>query len=416
MQAEAGKAGGTEIMLSFDESDELLRRAVRTDARALTRGDILTPAEGRQTVYPRYTDRLAGGRVWDVDGNCYLDFLLGYGPVILGHADERITRAVAEELGRGNCLAPLWSPRQVELTELLCDILPGAELVYLLKTGSDANSAAVRLARIFTGRPTVIRWGYNGWHDWAAGKPAGIPEAVRRHTITLDRPDPAVLDRCLRDHPDEVAGVLMMPFEEDQFRQGLLHELREITHRHGALFVLDEMRSGFRMALGGAQEYFGIQADLSTFSKAMANGYPISAVAGRADVMRGLASTRISSTFYAGPAEMVAALETIRILRQTDALEHIWSLGRRLVDGLSGAIADTGMAAEVVGYPVIPFIRFTDPDPEIRARTRDRFFVETTQRGVLLHPSHQWFVCAAHTVADVDQAVRVCREAMSAVA
>jgi glutamate-1-semialdehyde aminotransferase len=406
----------TEAMLSFAKTDELMRRAMRADARAVTRGDVLAPAGCAQTVYPRYTERLAGGRLWDVDGNCYLDFLLGYGPVILGHADERITRAVTEELGRGNCLAPLWSPRQVELTELLCEIVPGAELAYLLKTGSDANSAALRLARIFTQRPTVIRWGYNGWHDWAVSSPAGVPAAVRRHTLSFDYPDPASLDRCFREHPDEIACVLMMPFEEDPCPQGLLAELKAVAHRHGALFVLDEMRSGFRMALGGAQEYFGIQADLSTFSKAMANGYPISAVVGRADVMRGLASTRISSTFYAGPAEMVAALETIRILRETDGLERIWSLGRRLVDGLRRVVAGTGVPAEVVGYPVMPFLRFTDPDPVARERARDQFFTETTQRGVLLHPTHQWFVCAAHTEQDVDQAVQACQDAMTAVA
>lgn len=402
-------------MPGFSIADALMRRAMVTDARALTRGDVLAPERSEQTVYPRFADRLKGGRMWDVDGNCYLDFLLGYGPVILGHADDRITRAVTAELERGNCLAPMWSPRQVDLTELLCSVIPGAQMAYALKTGSDANSAAVRLARIFTSRPSVVRWGYNGWHDWAAGKPAGIPDAVRRHSLTFDA-DPVSLDRCFREHPDEIACVLMMPFGDEPIPDGLLHDLKDVAHRHGALFVLDEMRSGFRLALGGAQEYFGIQADLATFSKAMANGYPISAVVGRADVMRGLAATRISSTFYAGPAEMVAALETIKILRTSDVLSRIWSLGRRLLDGLSGAVARSGVTAEVVGYPVMPFVRFTDPNPERRARTRDQFFVETTRRGILLHPTHQWFICGAHAEQDIDDAVDACDAALSEVA
>jgi glutamate-1-semialdehyde 2,1-aminomutase len=402
-------------MADFSVTDALMRRAVVTDARAHTRGDVLAPAWTEDTVYPRFADRLKGGRMWDVDGNCYLDFLLGYGPVILGHADDRITRAVIAELERGNCLAPMWSPRQVELTELLCSVVPGAQMAYPLKTGSDANSAAVRLARIFTERPSVARWGYNGWHDWAAGKPAGIPAAVRRHSLTFT-PDPRSLDRCFRERRGEIACVLMMPFGDEPIAGDLLQELSDVAHHHGALFILDEMRSGFRMALGGAQEYFGIQADLSAFSKAMANGYPISAVVGRADVMKGLAATRISSTFYAGPAEMVAAIETIKILKTTDVLSHIWSLGRRFLCGLSAAVADTGVAAEAVGYPVMPFLRFTDPDPGRRARERDQFFVETTRRGVLLHPGHQWFICGAHTEQDIDATVEVCRGALSEVA
>jgi glutamate-1-semialdehyde 2,1-aminomutase len=399
----------------FTATDALMQRAVLTDARALTRGDVLEPPGGVATVYPRFADRLQGGRMWDVDGNIYLDFLLGYGPVVLGHADPRITGAVVAELERGNCLAPMWSPRQVELSELLCEVIPGAEMAYALKTGSDANSAAVRLARIATGRPSVARWGYNGWHDWAAGMPEGIPDAVRRHSLTFE-PDVASLERCFREHPDEIACVLMMPFGDDVIAPTLLQNLREVAHRHGALFVLDEMRSGFRMAVGGAQEYFGVQADLSTFSKAMANGYPISAVVGRADLMRGLADTRISSTFYAGPAEMVAAIETITILRSTDVLDRIRALGQRLLDGLSAAIAETGVAAEAVGYPVMPFMRFTDSDPGVRAHTRDSFYVETTRRGILLHPTHQWFVCGAHTEQDIDEAVAVCRDALAEVA
>ena len=389
--------------LGFAENDRLTKIAKLRDARAITRPDIVSNDEFGATVYPRYFGRTQGAHLWDVDGNRYVDYLLGYGPVILGHADTRVTRAVVDECVNGNCIAPLWSPRQVELTELLTEVIPGAESVYLLKTGSDANSAAVRLARIFTGRDRVVRWGYNGWHDWACSQPAGIPSATRANTLLFEH-SPESLRAVLTQYSGEVACVLTMPFEYEVIPPELLAEMRAVAHEHGALLIFDEMRSGFRMSLGGAQEYFGVQADLVTLSKAMANGYPISAVAGRADVMECLARTRISSTFYASPVEMAAAIRTIELLRDTDALSHIWRMGSMFQDGLRALVAEHGVPAEVIGYPVIPFLRFT-PGHEELAR---HFFVDVVRRGVLLHPDHQWFVSAAHTAEDIEFTLDAC--------
>ena len=389
-----------------------MRRARLTDARAATRNLPVADEAQRASYpssYPRFASRAKGAYVWDTDGNRYIDYVLGYGPVILGHADERITRRVIDEIAHGNTVLPLWSPRQIELTEMLTALIPGGELAFLMKTGSEANSAAVRLARVFTGRSKVVRWGYCGWHDWAAEDAAGIPEAVRADTLTYTYGDLDSLRAAFDENPEEIACVIMMPFHELRAPAAHLHEVRDLAHAHGALFVLDEMRSGFRMALGGAQEYMGIRADLSTFSKAMANGYPISAVVGRADVMQGLATTRISSTFCAGPVEIVAALETLAVLRETDALGRIWDRGAALQLGLQGAINETGVHAEVVGYPPMPFVRFTHADPVQRARQRERFFVETTRRGMLLHSNHHWFISSSHTEDDIAVTVEACR-------
>lgn len=398
--------------LDLSSDDEWMRRARRVDARASTRGDILTEFGTGSTVYPRFAARMKGAYLWDMDGHRYIDYMLGYGPVILGHADERVNEAVIAELARGTCMAPLWSSRQVELNELLCEVLPGAEQAYLMKTGSDATSAAVRLARIHTGRSRVIRWGYNGWHDWAAGSPRGIPPESFALTATFDHGDADSLRRVFAAHPGEVACVLIMPFMEGTTTAAHLAELRAITHENGAVFVFDEMRSGFRMALGGAQEYFGVQADLATFSKAMANGHAVSALCGRRDIMSGLALTRISSTFYAGPVEMAAAMATIGVLRDTDALRRVWRLGDMLQQGLRRILADCGVAGEVVGYPPMPFVRFTDGDRRCRERVRNRFYVAAVAGGVLLHPEHQWFVSAAHTDEDIEATLDVCRVAM----
>ena len=389
-------------------------QSARTDARAATRGDVVGPCASGQTRYPRYFSRAAGPYLWDLDGRRYVDFTLGYGPVVLGHADERVTEAVLAELRNGTCIAPLWSRRQSELTDLLTSVVPGAEMAYLLKTGSDATSTAVRLSRIFTGRDKVIRWGYNGWHDWAAGIPAGISEGTRADTLLFEYSDLSTLREAFARHPGQVACVLMMPFGDETAPEGHLQKIRDIAHEHGALFVLDEMRSGFRLGLSGAQGLLGVQADVSTFSKAMANGHPISAVVGRADVLSTLARTRISSTFYADPAPMAAALTTIRILRDTDASERIWKAGSAFQDGLSALVDQHRVPARVVGYPPMPFLQFTHADPVMRERMSTAFAAEAAQHGVLLHPSHQWFLSAAHTGEDIEFALHGCNQALSA--
>jgi glutamate-1-semialdehyde 2,1-aminomutase len=355
--------------------------------------------------------RAEGAYLWDVDGKRYIDFILGYGPVVLGHGHPAVTRAVVESFERGVCISPLWTPEQVELTELLTQVIPGAEQAYLMKTGSDATSAALRLARIHTGRSKVIKWGYNGWHDWTAPRPAGVPASTQAETLTFEYNDIASLEAAFARHPGEVAAVIMMPFMLDAPEDDFLARVRSVAHEGGALFILDEMRSGFRMALGGAQEYFGIQADLATYSKAMANGHPVSAVVGREDVLHNLAHTHMSSTFYANPAEMAAALATIAIIRDTDVIPHLWRLGEALMEGLREVVADTGLPAEVVGYPIAPFLQFTpEDDPDVE-RAKRVFYDETTRAGVLLHPNHQWFLSRAHSAEDVETAVEACREA-----
>lgn len=393
----------------FVETDRWTARGRATDARARTRPDILPPAGA--TTYPRYVQRAEGAYVWDVDGNRYVDLLMGYGPVILGHAHPMVTAVASEELSKGNCIAPLWSPRQVELTELLVEHIPGAEQALLLKTGSDATSAAVRLARIHTGRDRVVRWGYNGWHDWSVDPAAGIPAAVRSLSLTFDHADLGTLCDRFGEHPGEIACVVTMPFEYEPVEAAHLLALRELVHANGALLVFDEVRSGFRMALGGAQEFFGVQADLVAFSKAMANGHAISAVTGRGEIMAGVAHTKISSTFFANPVDMAAAVTTIGLLRDTDALARVWELGTALLDGLASAIAASGSPVDLVGYAPSPFLRYSGP-PARQREWQQAFYGATTAGGLLLHPSHQWFLSAAHTHADVDQVIEVCAAAL----
>lgn len=399
--------------LRTDKSRGLLARAARVDA-TLADGYVLPRDRLVDGEYPLFADHGRGAYVWDVDGNRFLDFILAYGTVILGHAHPAVSAAVTREIESGFALT-LRKTVQVELAELLTSVIPGAERVLLLKTGSDATSAAVRISRAYTGRDRVVRWGYNGWHDWAAIRPAGVPRAASDAVDTFAYNDLESLERVFAAHGDEIACCVMMPFELEQPEPGFLEAVADLVRSHGALFVLDEMRSGFRVALGGAQEALGVRADLATFSKAMANGYPISAVTGPDRIMQTVGSVHISSTFYVNGAEMAAATATILELQGSDALERVARLGARLLDGLGELAAASAVEAAPLGVPQMPFLAFGYPGEETNALARTAFFTETVRRGILLHPSHHWFVSAAMTEADVDAALEACEAGFAAV-
>ena len=391
-------------------SEQWTRRGRASDAWAAAGNSLTKYDKSLEGTFPIYGSHARGAYLWDVDGNRYIDYILGYGTVVLGHADPRVTDAVVRELQTGNNLSPLWRPLQVEVTELLTSIIPGAEMAFLMKAGSDATSGALRLARVFTGRNKVVRWGYNGWHDWCAQNSEGIPASVKADSLTFSYNDIASLRRAFEDHPNQIACVLMMPFEVDMPAPGFLQQVKDIAHEHGALFVLDELRSGFRMALGGAQEYFGVQADMAAYGKSMSNGYAISAITGRTALLRGISRTQMVSTFYGNSAEMAAVKATVSVLRESDAIPHIWKIGAAFIEGLRELIAEYGVPAETVGYPPYPFLRFTGADElEVKA-DKAAFYTETTKCGVLLHPSHHWYISAAHVEEDIVQTLEACRK------
>ncbi|MGY5125793.1 aspartate aminotransferase family protein [Streptomyces nigrescens] len=397
----------------LDRSFELARKAEEIDALAAKRKNVIASDQMIEGEYPIFVDRTSGAYFWDVDGNRYLDFFLSYGTVVLGHADRDVDDQVIAEIRKGFATG-LSKPVQTELVSELLEVIPGAEMAMLMKTGSDATGAAVRLSRSFTGRDRVARFGYNGWHDWCAQWDHGIPRATRDLVDTFAYNDLDSLRALFERHPGEIACVVMMPFEVEPPAPGFLEGVRELTRAHGALLILDEMRSGFRMALGGAQEYFGVTADLATFSKAFANGYAISALTGRADVLRRLDHVHISSTFYANSDAMAAALATLRKLRSGPYLERIHALGSRLQEGLRELTEKYAAPVEVVGHPPMPFLDFRLGSEEENQAAKRSFYTETIRAGVFFHPNHHWFVCAATTEEDIDTAIEAARAGFEA--
>src|SRR5690606_10196415 len=286
--------------------------------------------------------------------------------------------------------------------ELLVEHIPCAEKALFVKSGSEATAAAIRLARIATGRDKVIRLGYHGWHDWCCKRDAGIPRAVRDLVLTFEYNNLDSLAQVLEANKGEVACVIMWPCEVETPAPGFLEGVKKLAHEHGALFILDEIRTGFHLSLGGAQEYFGVTPDMATFGKAMSNGYAISTVVGRDDIMKNVELSWFSSTFNTNSIDQAAAVATIREIESKGVIEHLWRIGRRLMDGLDQLAQTHGIEAKAVSLPPTPFLEFTYSDPEVREKAKVAFYSEMVQRGVLMHPSHHWFVSAAHGDEEVD--------------
>ncbi len=366
---------------------------------------------------PVYIQSGQGARCRDIDGNEFVDYTLGLGPVILGYAHPIVNAAVAKTLTDGVCFT-FNHQIQNTLAEMIIRLVPCAEMVTFCKTGSDATAAAIRIARAHTGREQVAQYGYHGWHDWIAatmpGMDAGIPATMRSLVHPFDADTPASLAALLDKQPGAYAAVIVAPEEIQGDRAACLTEIARLARAHGALFILDEIKTGFRIALGGAQERYGVQPDLCTLSKAIANGFPLAVVAGRRDVMETAQNVWLSSTFNGEVLSMAAAVATLDELEQPASIPHLWRMGERLIQGLTDIINSYGVSAIVRGLPEppMPFMEFTDDDLEKRECLKRAFYTTVLRDGILLHPEHTWFISCAHGEAEIDQTLEVCDRAM----
>jgi glutamate-1-semialdehyde-2,1-aminomutase len=371
-----------------------------------------------QNVAPNFLARGEGAYVWDVDGNRYIDYILGLGPVILGHADPAVNEAAARQMALG-CSFSLPHTVEVEVAELLCGLIPCAEIVRFGKNGSDATAAAVRVARGFTGRDLVVRCGYHGWQDWFIGSTTrhlGVPDAVRALTLRFPYNNLDALERIFAAHPGRVACVILEPVVLDPPAPGFLEGLRDLCRRQGALLVFDEIVTGFRMAFGGAQQHYGVTPDLACFGKAMANGFPLSAVVGRADVMRLFEDVFFSGTHGGEAVSLAACRATIAELRRRDGFAALWRAGARLQEGARRILSDAGLAGRIDCAGLPPRTGFTfraDTETETLA-LRSLFQQEALERGLLTHGNHM--ICLAHSDEIIDRTLGIYREVFAVVA
>jgi glutamate-1-semialdehyde 2,1-aminomutase len=343
-------------------------------------------------VTPIFLDRGKGAIVWDVDGNQYVDLIQGLLPNILGYANEEVNRAAYDRANAGHSFS-LAHPLEVELAERLCKMIPCAEMVRFGKNGSDATAGAVRVARAFTGREHVAVCGYHGWQDWYIGttsRNAGVPNGVRELAHAFPYGDLEALDKILVSKRDQFAAVIMEPVNFNWPAPGYLENVKEIVHRHGALLIFDEICSGFHFGLGGAQKIFGVTPDLACFGKAMGNGWPISCIVGRRDVMKVFEEAFVSFTFAGDVAAMAAANKVLDILEYGDAYARMSAAGTKLYDGAKVLAKAAGLedSFRIKGHPHWALFTFVDERGGEDPITRALWLQEITRRGVLAIVTH----------------------------
>ena len=363
------------------------------------------PSQFVQGVAPVFLERGSGSHVWDVDGNEYIDTIAALGAVILGYGDPYVGRAVRAQLDDGVVLS-LPHPLEVEVAELLVEVIPCAEMVRFGKNGSDATAGAVRAARAVTGRDHVACCGYHGWQDWYIGtttRSAGVPGVIAELAHPFGYNDLPSLERVFAEHPGQIAAVILEPVGVVEPEPGFLEGVRSIASREGAVLVFDEVITGFRLALGGAQELFGVVPDLACVGKALGNGLPISAIVGRREFMAVFDEIFFSFTYGGDTLALAAAMATLERLRDGHAIEHLWRQGARLRDGYNELAQSSGIGRNTACYGLAPrtVIAFRDADGAESLALKSIFQQEVVRRGVLSAGYHN--VMHAHSDEDVEQ-------------
>jgi glutamate-1-semialdehyde 2,1-aminomutase len=386
-----------------------------------------------------------GGRVWDESGREYVDFLLGSGPMLVGHAHPEVTAAVHERITQGTTFFAnnRWG---IELAEVIVEAVPCAEQVRFVSTGSEADLYAMRAARAYRKRDKILKFegGFHGMSDYslmslAPKRPgnfpqpipdsAGIPRSLRDEMLVAPFNDLEVVAGLVREHKDELAGVILEPFQRIiPPMPGFLEGLRKITADHGVLLIFDEVVTGFRFAYGGAQEYYGVVPDLCTLGKVIGGGFPLAAIAGRADIMAHFDRNAVGDegfltqigTLSGNPVAATAGIATLEILRRPSAYDRLFATGRELMGALADLLKRKGVAAQVVGEPPLFDVVFTsEPVRDYRATLRGdadilrRFNVLLRERGILKGES-KYYVSLAHTPDDIRHTIDAWTSAIDA--
>jgi glutamate-1-semialdehyde 2,1-aminomutase len=382
------------------------------------------PTRYANGISPVYAVRARGARFWDVDGHEYIDWVSAIGAIILGYCDPIVDEAVCRQISLGTMYS-INHELEVELAEELSRTIPCADMVRYAKCGGEACAIAVRIARGVTGRDTVLFCGYHGWHDWylaanlAAGanldihlfpgiEPVGVPQALAGTALPFPYGDLAAFGQILDDHKGKVAAVIMEPLRSELPPVGYLEEVHSLCDHYGVLLIFDEVSCGFRLRIGGVQEYTGVTPDIAVFGKSISNGYPMAAVAGKREVMEPAGRMFISSTYWSDTIGLRAALTTIQELRRRAVPAYLDRLGREIQTRLNRVAKETGAPVRCGGLTVHPVLKFDVEGPTLQAKLATLYIQEMAKRGC--HGYASFYLNAAQGPAEVDQTVGAARE------
>ncbi|MFP9060602.1 aminotransferase class III-fold pyridoxal phosphate-dependent enzyme [Natrialbaceae archaeon A-chndr2] len=405
---------------STSQSQKLVERASKVIPSATQTGSK-QPTQFVQGVSPSHIVRGDGSRLWDADGNEYIDCNAALGPILLGHNYPAVTDAVKAQLDEGTMFT-MEHPLHVEVAELFTEVVPCAEMVRFAKSGNDVTTLAAKVARAYTDRDVIATQGYHGWPDvWMSNKPAlnaGIPEVIGEYTEEFEYNDIESVEQIFEKHPGDVAAIVTTSVNLEAPEDDFLEKLRDLADREGAVLVFDEVLTGFRFALGGAQEYFGVTPDLACFAKGMANGFPISALAGKREFMEVIGRDDFFySMTYAGDAASLAATKaSITVQREENVHEHIFRVGESLMHSYNEIAGELGLdgRTRAHGFPPRFVIQFFDEDGDHDQLVRSLFMQEAHKRGVLYTGGH--IPTYSHTDEDVDTILSVYHECLEVLA
>lgn len=394
---------------NISESDKLFERSVGlipAYSQLLAKG----PTQWTKGIAPKYLRCGKGSHVWDVDGNEFIDYNMGVGPIVLGYCYEKVDEAIKKQIEDGITFS-LTHPLEVELSEKVSSVIPNAECVRFSKTGCDVTSAAVRLARAFTKREKVLCCGYHGWHDWyisVTDRNAGIPKFMEQLTHTVNYND---IDSVVQSIDSDTACIILEPFVFEEPKDNFLHAVQAVCKKNGSLLIFDEMWTGFRIAIGGAQEFFDIKPDLATYSKAVANGMPLSVLTGRRDVMNLLEKDVFFFTTFGGEAlSLAAAVATIDEIKEKNVPEYLSEKGKLLKDGYNAIVAKLGIDySSCSGYncrTIITFNAKAGNPLEMKTLVQQ----EMIKRGILWGGFHN--MCFSHSYNDIGYTLKVYEEVL----
>jgi len=343
-------------------------------------------------VSPLFIDRAKGSYVWDLDGNRYIDLVNSLAAITLGYNNKYVNRAVSRQLKRGT-LFSLPGVLETEVAEQIVELVPSAEMVRFAKNGTDATSAAIRLARAYTGRDHVIFCGYHGWQDWFVGattKNKGVPSAVSMLTHKFNYNDLESLTNLFSAFPNQIAAVILEPMNSTFPKHGFLEGVRDLTQKNGSILIFDEVVTGFRFDIGGAQKLFNVTPDLTALGKGIANGHPLSAVVGKREIMNEMENIFFSGTFGGELLSLASAKATIELYKKIDVCAELNFIGSTLATGLKQIITDLEMESvlEISGHPTWLFLLWKSAYGQPVENIKAFFLQEMFKSGVMVLSTH----------------------------
>ena len=401
------------LIKNYKKSEEMLQRALKSiplGTQTFSKSKTQYPIG----VSPFYIQKAKGSKVWDIDGNEYIDFICGLGAISLGYNDEDVLNAVKDQLEEGTIFS-LPHPIEVLVAEKIKEMIPCAEMVRFGKNGSDVTSGAVRVSRAFTKRDYVAVCGYHGWQDWYIGstpRNLGVPQATQDLTLKFEYNNIESLEKLFKKYPDKIACIIMEAMTLEYPKDGFLQAVKDVCHKNGALFVIDEMITGFRYSNGGAQEYFGVTPDLATLGKGMANGYAISAVCGRADVMQLFEDCFFSFTFGGETLSLAASLATMIKYQNFPVIETMKKNGQKILDNVSSLIEkyDIGDVFQIGGHPAWTILNIKDTEKYNSWTIKTLYMQEMMKRGILTIGAHE--TSYAHSEEDINYLIKCYNEVL----